>query len=546
MDVSFLVKTLQRRWWLIFVCALLGWFIVVIARDEGAVEYRSQATLLVRPPSAAAGGASFSDSDRYVQGQLRVLENQGMVEDVASRVTDLTGSATRPGTVRRSVEVTQVPDTDVVEVVALAGTAELAQTIAGAYTAAYLDLQRAAAATSQQQDLDRLEERLAAILTEIDGINAEFQRLLAPYVTEGAVVPEPRLIDPVNASRLELLLADYNRVGSAKEQLELAARQQVNTDVVQQATLPGSPAATETSIPVSVGVAGGALLGLFLVMVSAQFSPYALDEIAVGNAVAGTVTGRLHRRRELRHAPLTAYQLMPVARGRALDSLAVRAEARQGGESVLTVLVIGTHRGAGSTTVALALAGRLSQSHQSVMVVDADFREQRITELALGAPEDDGAAGAGIGGRPSRQISSSDGASFTEIPISETVAVLLRSDPEERSHPAGIVDLVAVAAEHAQVVIVDGGPVLESGRSVQLAREAQVVILVASERSQRLDELDSIRVEIGSTRSPVLVVSNDSGRAARSRRDHTRRAGKRARASAVSDASGQQVADQNA
>jgi Mrp family chromosome partitioning ATPase len=502
MDVSFLLKSLQRRWWLLPVCIIGGLLVVSALQTEESVRFRSGAFLSVRAPSSGIGGGGFIDPDRYVQGQLLLLGSRGLVEDVATSVSNDSLIEIGPSEIRGQVEVSQIPNTDIVEIAAFGDTPELARAIAAAYTETYLALLREAATNAQQPDIDRLEDRLTVIVDQLKDVNLELEQLIAPYInSEGISIPDPRLLDPASSSARELLMADYNRVVTAQADLELTARQRINTDVVQQATLSSQPATTDVSIPSAVGYIGGAMVGLFLALVWAQFSPYALDEIAVGNAVAGTVTGRLGRHRELRHGPLRAFQRMSATSSRAVDSLGVRAEARQGPETVLRVLVIGTHRGAGSTTVALALAGRLGQSHRRVILIDGDLRDPRVSLMARSLPSPESESGTGARTR---------NLGFTEVVLeAPSVIALLHDDREADSGPGAIPDLIAAAAERASVVVIDGGPVLESALAVQLAAQVQAVVLVATGKRQRLDELDSIRVEIGTTKSPILVVSNN-------------------------------------
>ena len=127
MELGYIVSALRRRFWLVVVFAVLGLLTgLALTGRHTAADYETRAVLLVQPPASATGTFSFSnDPDRYVIGQVPVLEGSGLAERVAAKIPGET-----VGSIQHAVSIEHRPKTDVVDVVVRHSDPERAQLIA--------------------------------------------------------------------------------------------------------------------------------------------------------------------------------------------------------------------------------------------------------------------------------------------------------------------------------------------------------------------------------------------------------------------------------
>ena len=137
MELSFVVKALQRRWWIIVLFSLIGAVPGSLVGNDDSAEFQSEAVLIVSPPSTSGTITFLSEPDRYVQGQLNVLSSVSLAEDVARAIGDDTVSPVRDNT-----NFTQIDDTDVVVIESRSNDPERAQRVAQAFAEALEGYQR--------------------------------------------------------------------------------------------------------------------------------------------------------------------------------------------------------------------------------------------------------------------------------------------------------------------------------------------------------------------------------------------------------------------
>ena len=112
MELSYLIAAIRRRWWLVGLLSLLGAVGGYLAGGSPVVAYEARAVLNIQPPQNALGGTVFfNDPDRYVIGQLSVLQNSGLASQVAEQFPGETMQS-----ISRAVAVTHEPRTDLVTV----------------------------------------------------------------------------------------------------------------------------------------------------------------------------------------------------------------------------------------------------------------------------------------------------------------------------------------------------------------------------------------------------------------------------------------------
>ncbi len=510
MELSFILIALRRRWWLVALGAILGALPGLLAGPGGPGTFESTATLSVEPPTPIGAGTVFNSApDRYVVSQVNVIGSAGLAQQVADEIGD---GATVVG-VLASISIEQEPETDIVNVTASADSAARAQEIAQAYVDIYLANLIAQNDTSQDGEISRREARLTEIQDQLGVINDEIRDTMAPLIQDAIDAqispPVASQVVPGLVSQRDLLQTEYSSVLQAKTQLELSARLKVNTRIVQNATLPSLPQTGNGNLALLGGIVAGAMLGVAAAVISAQFSNKVLDEVAASEMLAVPVIGDLPNTRALTRHPEAGFENLPAPLTSTVDQLCVHAEARAAIDRPLVVTVIGTQRGAGATTTAVAMAGRFADAGHKVLLVDADARDPWITQSFNatrhgGVPALLGAKRAG------------NNATFTASSLPNVDVLGLGREPSSATLRRDAVPaLLQGARRHAGVVIIDAGPLLDAAVTVQLCHASDAVVLCVPLADQRADALATVRRQLDAISDRLLpVITNPSAKPA--------------------------------
>jgi Mrp family chromosome partitioning ATPase/capsular polysaccharide biosynthesis protein len=497
MELSFVIKALQRRWWIIVLFSLLGAIPGSLAGDSDVIEFRSDAALLVSPPTSSTIFPS-GDPDRYVQGQLTVLGSQSLLDEVALIIGD-----DDTGQLVRDLKFKQVGDTDVVVVTSTHPSPERARVVANAFVQTYVATQIANARDSQQPDIDALNEVLREKQEELNQVNATIENAMRVYVLNPPVPPVNAIVPGASSSQ-QLLVDEINRIQIAQNELDLAGRLRVNTEIIQQA---GNPIPVESSNSTLIigGYVLGAMLGVVVALVWAQFSPYLIDEGSTSDVTGQPTVGTLTRSRVMRTNPLLASQ---QARGRTpqtLAQLAVRSEALGSVTRPLVIVAIGPRVGAGATTTALAMAGRFSQQGSLVTVLDADDRDRTLSRQHA-TPDLGGLAELVSCIDDERDVNTEAVLSPTEL---GSVNVIGQGDELTVLRRANTQAVIQTAAQFGDVLIVDGGPLLGSAAVIEACRHADAIVLSVPLQRQLRSQLSDVVLQLGADRSKLLTVVNE-------------------------------------
>ena len=500
MELSFVIKALQRRWWVIVLFSLLGAVPGALVDDSGPVEFRSDAVLLISPPSTGDTILFQTDPDRYVQGQLNVLSSISLAEDVARAIGDQTVSA-----VRNSTTFEQLNETDIVVVSSSSADPERARTVAQAFVEAYLNLQRQSTINEQAPEIQALEERLTELQDDLAAVNAVITERMLRFVIDGNSIPSIQSVVPAEAAQRELLTQEIGQVQTLRNDLQFRGLLEVNTEIVQDASFPTVPVAESNSILIIGGYIIGAMLGVVVALVWAQFSRYVIDEASTSDVTGQPAVGSLSRSRSLRQAPLLAAQ---HARGRTpqtLAQLAVRAEALGSVDRPLVIAVIGPRLGAGATTTSLAMAGRFAQQGSLVTLLDADDRDRTLSQLH--PPLEN----AGLSELVECIENEQDVESDNVLTPTELGGVNVIGQGEEMSvlRRANARAVVQTAAQFGDVLIVDGGPLLGSAAVIEAVRHADAIVLTIPLNKQLRSQLNDVVTQLGTDRSKLLTVINE-------------------------------------
>jgi cellulose biosynthesis protein BcsQ len=203
----------------------------------------------------------------------------------------------------------------------------------------------------------------------------------------------------------------------------------------------------------------------------------------------------------------------------------VRAETmfRPGGP--MSVAVVGSRRAAGSTTLAATMANEFEVSGSKVMLIDADPRTSELSDLFATDMISiaDFMADIDETHRDSLVLASLSAglASLDSSPAlgAQVVGIKTHSDVEFLRH-GDLRKLVTRAEASFGVIVIDGGPLLDTVTARKLVEIVDVVVLALPERYQSRADLPFIRHQLSDAGVRPLAVLMPTGHRPR-KRGHT-------------------------
>ncbi len=517
MELSFLLNSIRRFWWLFAICVIVGALPVGFLTADAAPVYESRAVMLVSPPSESRVQVSFtSDPDRYVLGQLSVLQSQSMAEEVAN----LLGGGEVSSSVRDSTSVEHDADTDIVQVVVRTDDPERSRAIADGYLTVYFGLLTDQVAETRQPEVDALTTQLASLKSQLSLLDQGIASAMARFLPAGTIaddeiyqpIPPPEAVVPGLLSEKQLVLTEYNQVLLARsqlEQLDISEQLRVTSKVVQSASLPLEPIDSSDTLLIFAGLVAGALVGVVLCGALGRMSRTLIDERQIGDLLGAPIVGHLPHARSLHKNRRAIVESPPSKLVSFAEALAVQAEASADVGQAFTVAVVGAERASGATTVAALLANRYAANGSQVLLIDTDQRDSELTRLfAAGRP---GIAallasrhtGATTGS--ARSSSHADPLSPTSVPGLCVIGTGSKSSGEGFRRQ-NVPEVIGNASALSHIVVFDGGPLLESAAVVHLAQLVDAVVLVIPERPLRNRLLGTIAAQLQSRRGDLLPV----------------------------------------
>ncbi len=476
-------------------------------------QFRSVAELEIRQPTQGNSTFFASDPDRYVITQLAVLESAELVDMVAM------ANELAPDEVRQAVEIEQLPDTDIVEIRAMSTNRLLAQKLAQDYIDFYtqgLDTE-----LGDSAERDRLEREISDLEVRLALLNSRIAEEMEPYFDllrtrdPAPAVPQPSAVAPQEVSERDLVQAELRELQSSLNALQSNSRLRVNTRVIQNATEPPEqplPAGPQFLLP--GGLFAGMMLGIVAALAWARFSNKVLDEDTASEIMAAPVVSEFPRYRSLARHPLAAFQSLPRSAVPIIDQLCVLAEAKASIDKPLAVVVVGTQRGAGATTLGLAMAERFAAGGASVVLVDADVRDPRITAI-FNATADGGVPA--VVANEGALIDQRGRSVFTRTMDPEVSVLGLGANRGQASlRRDTVASILEAARRKAQIVVIDGGPALDLASTLQLTELCDAVVLALPLSRQKTDALADLSRQLSGVRDKLLpVVTSPARRAAR-------------------------------
>lgn len=458
------LEVLRRRIVLVVVVTLL---VGGVALGSALVEtpiYASSAFVTLEA-STLSGGPLEDDflTEQELSTQVQIVTSRR----VAERAAEFLGLGISAGALSGKASAGMVNDTRVMRVSGVDVDPQRAADIANAFADAYL-------ADRREQALERVLEASASLTARADSVRDRIDAIEAEL--RGA-----------SGEDAEQLARERDRL--EEQQGQLAAQESVleatdafvrgGGEVLRRAEPAGQPLSPQPVRDAVLGLAAGLLLGAALAFVREWFDD--------------TVRSDSHVARAMRDGSVLAYVpfldetdqgLELLARPQSVGSEAVRTLRTNlrfvGGRAPLrTLLVTSPSEAEGKSTIAANLALAAASEGQRVLLVDGDLRRPQVHRM-LGIPN-----GPGTAEVLSRQESLAD---LLVDPGVSGLRVLTAGrrppNPAALLGDGGLREVLAAAA--ADLIIVDGPPVLAVADSLEIARDVDATLMVVAHgRSSR-------------------------------------------------------------
>lgn len=446
------------------VAAALMW---TGSQDE---QYRAEASVLVLPADAGAVAKlanSRTDGIVNLDTEAQVVRSAVIAEAVHTALTEAGGVAV-PAVpeLMEGLEVAVPPNSHVLRIGYVAGTAADAQATANAYAHTYLN-ERSKAVTAALEDASgRLTEQREALQSELNEVIAEIGELSAEFVEP----PELALAE----SRRDILVGQINAVDA-----ELTALNSVRAEpgrLLTAASLPAEPFAPQPAIDLAAGILLGLVAGVGLALLAERFDRKVRrsgDIERVRFTVIGTIPGRRRRLTTLDAGHEDGVD-------EAADRIRNRLESYAGNATVIQIAPASPNHGCGLAGAALAASFGRERGRALLIVTDPD---SAVAQRLAGDPaglSDVLIAGGRTGDDPSGAI---PGETVLVLPDELPRVAIMGpgSDPAQLTRvlqPTSIARLLKQIGDDYPVVIIET-PNVDSAGAQAVARAADMVVLVA-------------------------------------------------------------------
>ncbi|MDT0264790.1 lipopolysaccharide biosynthesis protein [Streptomyces sp. DSM 44915] len=463
------------RYRMLIICGILlglagGAWLGLTANES----YVATSEITLRSPTADpfAGGAPL---DRVAMGS----ERRTAVSDiVAERAAQTLGTSERAPRLKRGLQVTNPPNTEVLRFAYTADDPETAAQRANAFVAAYLAHRQADADNTIAQNVNALEAQREPLLERRDQLRAETDTLV-----EGT-------------SAYDLAVADLSQVVGQISELnsDIAALRALDTTggrVITEATPPSEPAGPGLPLLLGLGYVVGIGIGLLAAWVRLVFDPTVRSAGDVTRTLRAPVLGVLPRAGRVPDQLLAEGRLAEEYR-----SIAFRLAYDESFAQRRRLLVVAP-RGGIETPLATAvnLTAAFAEMGMNALLVEADLRTPTLIEQLRHA---DGVrpgwartpGQATDGGWPAGMRVPIDGGEsgiFDLVPGRR-----VRNVPRALTSPAATA-LLGHADTKGSVVVVLAPPVLSYADAIALSDRVDGVLVVCDPAEVRREDLGRVR-----------------------------------------------------
>lgn len=495
-QISDHVSVLRRRGWIIVLTGMLGAIAGALLSTLLSPTYTATAVVLAPPPTSEV------DATEYVATQAQVVESDEVVTDVASRL----GLDTGTRELLDSVSIEVVESTTTLSIRATGTSPSTAADLANAFAESYLEV-------SATQRVGVVENTTAVLEQDLEDANATLLSLRqrVPGLS-GAAAVENRLA-------IARVRQQQDRINTALSQAQDPALQPGQGRVLQQA---GEEESSTSQVRRSVlfGLVLGLLLGTAIAYARHHRDDrlHGEDELAAAAPVV-PVLARVPVDRTARRGGSGALQDRTSPTAEAYRTLATNLRFRLGlgtardstdrdgaSAGAVVVAITSARPGEGKTSVAINLAVSAARNGLRVVLVDADLRKPQVAaRLGLDADQD--------GLADALQASPADAPPHRcAVGVANLLVVTsgrLKGRPYEALASARAAAIWRSLGEQTDLVVLDTAPVLHASETLDVAAQADHVVLVVERGKSRARDLRATaqRLDLVGTRLTGVVLN---------------------------------------
>lgn len=461
MELGDYLRVVRRRKWLIALAVVIVVAVAMLSAKLQTPKYTAVASIVIQPSATDAlfnqsnGSQSVDVTD--VATEIQLVRSQPVKEAVAQ----LLGAAP-------AVSVSEVGQTDVVDITATNTRPQAAASIANAYAQSYVGFRRTQDVNNQLAAATQIQTRITALQSQIDAVDAQ--------ITSGGASAEAAL-----GPQADNLIEEQ---GAFKQQLgELQVEASLNTgeaEVVTSATAPGSPSSPRPQRDAVIALAVGLILGLGLAFLADYFddsirSKDDLDRTGHGLPSLGLVP-MVSSWRARGDAVVVSIADPTSAATEAYRALRTSIQFASLERPIQVLQITSPAAAEGKSTTLANLGVALAQAGQEVIVACCDLRRPRLHEF-FGLDNSIGFTSVLLGEVPLS-------AALQNVPGVPGLRLLasgpLPPNPSELLSSRRAAEVLTAARAQADMVLVDSPPTLPVTDAAVLSARVDATLVVVT------------------------------------------------------------------
>jgi Mrp family chromosome partitioning ATPase len=544
---------LKRHKWFILEAVVVVGLVAGILSSLRTPLYEATARVLLTPNDptqqlnpTGASGAVGNDPDRYVAGQINIVQSEAVATEAAK---SLSGVAVQK--VESVLAVSQDGQSNVLRVSATDEGPSEARDIANAVARGYIENRRQAAVSGLQQAADDIQQRLGPLQAQIADLDSKIgsagtdaggtSALVGPAQPGGTGPPvqSAAQVDPGAspstgpATTQEALKAA--RYAAAVQYETLYSRQQEllvdislkrgDAELIAEAKRPTAPVGPHPRKDGVLGMSIGLLLGVGISVVREQFGDRVRSAQEVEKLTGLPMLAELPYDDAAKEASSLAALERPLGPlSESLRSLRTGIQYLGIDRAIKIIVVTSAVPGEGKSLVAGNLAAVFAQASFRTLLISADLRRSSVEALFGRLERSEGLTGvlAPSVAHEARSRASSEtngnrrhvGSNSIE-PIGALVATTLPTlqllpsgatppNPAELLGSKRMGTVLATYAAEFDIIVVDTPPVLVVTDAAVLASQADGVLLVTAVNETRRDGLRRAKAVLDATGGRLL------------------------------------------
>ncbi|MEZ4515557.1 MAG: polysaccharide biosynthesis tyrosine autokinase [Chloroflexota bacterium] len=490
MELRSYLSVLSRRKWVIILSILLGTAVAAVISFLSTPQYVASTTLRVL---TIGGGGSVTDAKPDINYTERLLNTYARIltsNTVRSQLKDELDLDQLP-----VISVQLIPSTELIRIVAEAPDPEDARDAANA-AAQYLirENQEFYSGGTGQTLQEILQQQLQQASVELENARSDYEQILSES-------PDNTLAIAAANQALETRERSYNSLLTQYESARLEEAINANAiSVVEEATVPKSPAKPRTWLNIALGAAVGLVSGIALAFLLDNLDTTLYTQEQIENATQMMTIGRIPAAKDnMQIARLANGHYPQLESFRRLRTNILATSNGDGGSQV--VLMTSAKRGEGKSTVCANLAVTIAQSGREVILVDCDLRLPTAHKF-FDLPNKRGLTNVLTG-----EVTYEEAIQYTTYPRVQVITSgPLPPNPTELLGSQQMIDLIAELREHYDFVLLDTPALLSVADAAVLAPTVDNVILVVAQAQTHRNDVDTVRQQLSNVKVKSMEV----------------------------------------